>query len=165
MNEYEEDDIEVYIKWINENIKKYNDISTILDRMTLRSDTALFELDKVQAKIPKARIGISGEKSRLLFKKRTLERSFNIWWAEKFNIERRTNNTDSKAGAKWISKTELEYLTISNNKQQYSIRKKELDDLDSKMDFYSILMKDADIIINVVQGVSNNIRKEMDYCK
>ena len=80
------------------------------------------------------------QRYKRLFK--AVQEDYRIWWSTEYSLVRSTLNPHSLPGNKFASKAELEAETIRKHAQKYKEMRKDLIDIETKMEFLRRLMDD-----------------------
>lgn len=101
------------------------------------------------------------ELQRLKKRKDILQRSFTVWWSQKFSEKRKEMNPTTLAATKWASKSDIEAEVIAENSVVYLQKQEEIDAVNTKIEFVRRILTQW----NAVQFDLGNLTKivEIEY--
>lgn len=149
--------IDYYINFVEEQIRKYRDKSKLI----ISKDIQPYLVNKTLAEYQDINLMLNAEYERAKTKFVEIQDAFQEWWDEVFLKAREYLNPLDRPATKWASIKEIEAYTRHNNKEQFRIWKRKLNDVDARMSFIKRLLDQWKKFDGILTTLSTNMRSEL----
>lgn len=148
--------VENYINYVQDKINQIKDTSDLIEDLHILPQRLNYAL----ANYIDVHLGLQAEYQRLIKEKKKLEKSFNMWWDEKF-VETRDALRVTRSASSSLSVKEIESQLRVDNKKSYMEKTEEIEDLQEQTDFIKTLIDIWNKEDKILVTLSNNMRTEM----
>jgi hypothetical protein len=156
-NELIKKSISDYIIYAESVINEYKQVRDLTDNQFITPDqinTALSNFMRVSEVLideyEKSKIKMNAEKN-----------DFQLWQDEKYLAVRQRENLKSYPASKWLSKEEIFSYVRVENKDEYLIKKSNLDLLEAKVSKFRQLCESYSRFSNLLKAMADNSRSQM----
>jgi hypothetical protein len=151
------DQITEFCKFVNDQVQKLKQYELLIHDHSISLQDINFALGSNL----KVCLALNAYYQSLLSEMDVIEKSYQVWWDEKFVETSQRLNPDDKPAAKYRGVKEIESFIRFENKEEYIKKSSEIDKLRLKINFIKDLKEDWSKNQFSMKTLSSNIKSEM----
>lgn len=147
---------ESFLEFVYSQIQKLEELSQI-DPYNI----TLQELNTYLTMYEKINLSLLGLSALLENELAEAQRDFDLWYAEKFIIQKNKQHRVELSAQKWASQRELDFFTKVENKEEYVQRQVKVSEIERKLNFVNSLIKSWEKQLSILMRLSSNLELEV----
>lgn len=151
--------MEDYKEYVEQQLDQFSKYASLIDDASLEVTPEL--VNTALANYTNVNVALNAEYQRYKSELQKAERSFQLWWDERFTDVRKENNRLDIAGTKWISYKEIASETRMRYKEEYDQWASHVQELEDRVNFLRRLLDQWEKHGHMLAQLGQNMRAEM----